>query len=228
MTILIADDEETLLLGLRKSLEQEQYSVLTATDGVTCLRIIETRRVDLLILDIMMPGLDGISVCKRIRETSGVPIIMLTAKDDVVDRILGLEYGADDYVTKPFHTRELLTRIKAVLRRAEGVKPGSEAVIIGPLALNRATRTVILRGNAIDLTPREFDLLYLLMENPGMVFTRERLFDQLWRDEFVDRRTIDVHVGRLREKIEDDPSQPRFVKTKWGVGYYVADHSDEA
>lgn len=216
--ILLVDDEKAFIKGLSVSLEMEGYEVVACYDGEQAWQVFKQEFFDLVLLDLMLPGLDGLSLCKRIRQKSEVPLIMLTAKGEDIDKILGLELGADDYLTKPFNTRELLARIKAVLRR--GKNEYGEKMPNG-LLLDEDRRRVQLDGEEIQLTVKEFDLLALMWKNPGRVFTREKLLDLVWGFEFCgDTRTVDVHIRRLREKIERDPAVPRFVKTRWGVGYY--------
>lgn len=222
--ILIVDDEPTLLKALRISLEQEGFQVTLASDGREALDKAEMAAFDLIILDLMMPRVDGLTVCREIRKHSKVPIIMLTAKDEDIDKILGLEVGADDYVTKPFNTRELLARIKAVFRRIEDWnRPEAPKVIqAGSLALYPLRRQAELAGRLLDLKRREYDLLEMLASQPYRVFTRQQLLDLVWGYDFDgDDRTVDVHVRRLREKIETDPSEPKILMTRRGVGYYL-------
>lgn len=224
-TVLIVEDEENLLEALRYNLEKEGYSVLAATDGREGLEIAREAKPDLLILDIMLPRLDGFEVCRILRRETNIPILMLTAKGDEVDRVVGLELGADDYVTKPFSMRELLARVRAMLRRsniASDTAPnrGAELLRAGDIEVDLASHTVRLGGAAIDLRPREFDLLALLVANKGRAFTREQILERLWgRDYIGDNRTVDVHVRWLREKMEADPSNPKRITTIRGVGY---------
>ena len=220
--LLVVDDEPILLKGLKFSLEQEEYEIETAIDGEDALRKFNQTEFDLIVLDIMLPKLDGISVCKQIRETSIVPIIMLTAKGDDDSKIKGLEAGADDYLTKPFNILELKARIKAVLRRInpEEIHLTPE-IRIDDFVINTLGRKVTLSGNDINLTAKEFDLLLLLVMNRKKVFSREELLEVIWGYEyFGDVRTVDVHIRRLREKSESDSSHPEYSLTKWGVGYY--------
>ncbi|MCR1898993.1 response regulator transcription factor [Irregularibacter muris] len=220
MNVLLVDDEVLLVKGLKKSLELEGYQVYTAYDGREALVTLEKEPIEFIILDIMLPKIDGMTLCKRIREKMDIPIIMLTAKDDDIDKILGLELGADDYMTKPFNTRELITRIKVIQRRLEKQSPNFPIYSTGPLTLNALERRVFLKEKELYLTMREFDLLYLLIKNKGQVFSRDELFDLIWNEPMLDTRNIDVHIRNLREKIEENSSQPKFIKTKWGVGYY--------
>jgi|CZCB01.1.fsa_nt_gi DNA-binding response OmpR family regulator len=223
MNILIVDDEQALVKGLKKSLTKEGYNVFTAYDGKEALELINNEKIDCILLDLMLPEIDGITLCKKIRQTMDVPIIMLTAKDDYVDKIVGLEMGADDYVTKPFHTKELIARIKAILRRVNSmsvVKEEEDVIEVGAVKVCASSRTAYLNGKEIPLTAKEFDILYLLMKERGKVFSREMLYELVWHEVSFDTRTVDVHIRKLRQKIEDDPANPYYLKTKWGVGYY--------
>jgi two-component system response regulator RegX3 len=223
--ILIVDDEETLATSLSFLLIKEGYSVETAPDGPAALRRFSEQSADLVLLDVMLPVIDGIEVCRRIRATSTVPIIMLTAKDSEVDKILGLELGADDYVTKPFSSRELLARVRAVLRRAElrterAAPP--EILRAGDIEIQHSRRFVAVRGAPVDLSPKEYQLLYLLVRHRGEVLTREELIEEVWGQDFMgDPKTLDVHIRWLREKIEPNPSEPRYIITVRGVGYML-------
>lgn len=222
-TILVVDDEQLLVKGLKRSLEQEGYRVLTAHDGVEALQVFQSEAIDLVVLDVMLPGLGGLEVCARIRREKETPIIMLTAKGEDVDRIVGLELGADDYVVKPFNTRELVARIRAVLRRARATDHTAANGImeIQGLTIDGPKRKVYVRGVEVDLTAKEFDMLHLMVANPGRVYTRENLLEAVWGSAYYsDLRTVDVHIRRLREKIEENPGKPEWVLTKWGVGYY--------
>ncbi|MDP3044012.1 MAG: response regulator transcription factor [Bacillota bacterium] len=222
-TILVVDDEQLLVKGLKRSLEQEGYRVLTAHDGVEALQVFQCEAIDLVVLDVMLPGLGGLEVCARIRREKVTPIIMLTAKGEDVDRIVGLELGADDYVVKPFNTRELVARIRAVLRRARATDHTAANGImeIQGLTIDGPKRKVYVRGVEVDLTAKEFDMLHLMVANPGRVYTRENLLEAVWGSAYYsDLRTVDVHIRRLREKIEENPGKPEWVLTKWGVGYY--------
>lgn len=222
-TILVVDDEQLLVKGLKRSLEQEGYRVLTAHDGVEALQVFQSEAIDLVVLDVMLPGLGGLEVCARIRREKVTPIIMLTAKGEDVDRIVGLELGADDYVVKPFNTRELVARIRAVLRRARATDHTAANGImeIQGLTIDGPKRKVYVRGVEVDLTAKEFDMLHLIVANPGRVYTRENLLEAVWGSAYYsDLRTVDVHIRRLREKIEENPAKPEWVLTKWGVGYY--------
>ena len=224
--ILLVDDEPLILKGLRYTLEQEGYEILTAADGEEALQVFFEQQVDLVLLDVMLPKLDGIQVCQRIRESSNVPILMLTAKGEDMDKILGLEYGADDYMTKPFNILEVKARIKTVLRRAAQPAANEEKKIIRvhDMEVNIVNRSVTLGGKEVRLTAKEFDLLQLFITNRGKVFNRETMLETVWKYDYMgDARTVDVHIRRLREKIERNPAQPEFIFTKWGVGYYFTD-----
>lgn len=220
--ILIVDDEALLVKGLKYSLEQDDHVIDAAYDGREGVEKFEKNDYDLIILDLMLPEMDGLEVCQKIRESSQVPIIMLTAKGEDMNKILGLEYGADDYLTKPFNILELKARIKAILRRtAIKDKPAEQVIKVEDFTINTLGRKVSARNKEINLTAKEFDLLLLLATNPGKVFTREELLEIIWGYEyFGDLRTVDVHIRRLREKIEENSSQAEYVLTKWGVGYY--------
>ena len=224
--ILLVDDEPLILKGLKFTLEQEGYEILTAADGEEALKVFAGNAVDLVLLDVMLPKLDGIQVCQRIREQSNVPILMLTAKGEDMDKILGLEYGADDYMTKPFNILEVKARIKTILRRAsQAVHPEEKKVIrVHDMEVNVVNRSVTLGGREVRLTAKEFDLLQLFIQNRGKVFSRETMLETVWKYDYMgDARTVDVHIRRLREKIERNPTQPEFIFTKWGVGYYFTD-----
>ena len=224
--ILLVDDEPLILKGLRFTLEQEGYEILTAADGEEALQVFFEQPVDLVLLDVMLPKLDGIQVCQRIRESSNVPILMLTAKGEDMDKILGLEYGADDYMTKPFNILEVKARIKTVLRRAAQPAASEEKKIIRvhDMEVNIVNRSVTLAGKEVRLTAKEFDLLQLFITNRGKVFSRETMLETVWKYDYMgDARTVDVHIRRLREKIERNTAQPEFIFTKWGVGYYFTD-----
>ena len=224
--ILLVDDEPLILKGLRFTLEQEGYDVLTAADGEEALKVFFEQPVDLVLLDVMLPKMDGIQVCQRIRESSNVPILMLTAKGEDMDKILGLEYGADDYMTKPFNILEVKARIKTVLRRAGQPAANEEKKVIRvhDMEVNIVNRSVTLGGKEIRLTAKEFDLLQLFITNRGKVFSRETMLETVWKYDYMgDARTVDVHIRRLREKIERNTAQPEFIFTKWGVGYYFTD-----
>ena len=224
--ILLVDDEPLIIKGLRFTLEQEGYEILTASDGEEALEVFHSEPVDLVLLDVMLPKLDGIQVCQRIRETSNVPILMLTAKGEDMDKILGLEYGADDYMTKPFNILEVKARIKTVLRRVSQPVTNEEKKIIRvhDMEVNIVNRSVTLGGKEVRLTAKEFDLLQLFITNRGKVFSRETMLETVWKYDYMgDARPVDVHIRRLREKIERNTAQPEFIFTKWGVGYYFTD-----
>ena len=224
--ILLVDDEPLIIKGLKYTLEQEGYETLSAMDGEEALSVFFSNAIDLVLLDVMLPKLDGIQVCQRIRESSNVPIIMLTAKGEDMDKILGLEYGADDYMTKPFNILEVKARIKNILRRAsQPVAAEDKKVIrVRDLVVNVINRSVTLGGKEVRLTAKEFDLLQLFINNRGKVFSREAMLETVWKYDYMgDARTVDVHIRRLREKIERNTSQPEFIFTKWGVGYYFTD-----
>jgi len=223
--VLVVDDEKLIVKGIRFSLEQDGMEVVCAYDGEEALEIAKSQKFDIILLDVMLPGLSGFEVCQQIREFSDVPIVMLTAKGEDMDKILGLEYGADDYITKPFNILEVKARIKAIMRRTatkETVKPVDEAVIKrGDMTIDREGRRVYIEEKEINLTAKEFDVLELLILNPNKVYSREKLLTLVWGEDYPgDVRTVDVHIRRLREKIEKNPSEPRYVHTKWGVGYY--------
>jgi len=224
--LLVVDDEPAIIKGLKFSLEQDGYIIEEAYDGQEAVDKFGSQEFDLVILDVMLPGLDGFQVLQRIREKSTVPVIMLTAKGEDMDKILGLEYGADDYITKPFNILELKARIKAIFRRANNTEERSKDQIIkvGKMTINIANRSVTIDGKDINLTAKEFDLLQLFASNPGKVYSREQLLETVWKYDYLgDLRTVDVHIRRLREKIEPNPSQPEYIFTKWGVGYYFVD-----
>jgi len=223
LKLLIVDDEKLLVKGLKFNFEQDDYEVVTASDGEEAVRLAKDKTIDLIILDLMLPKMDGLEVCQKVRETSNVPIIMLTAKSDDIDKIMGLDYGADDYMTKPFNILELKARVKAILRRKtrEGEHSSEQAPSVSGVSLDRMTRRVDIEGKKIELTVKEYDIMDLLLSNPGRVYSRDDLLNLVWGYEYPgDARTVDVHVRRLREKIETDPAQPKYILTKWGVGYY--------
>ncbi len=224
--ILLVDDEPLIIKGLKYTLEQEGYETLSAMDGEEALSVFFSNAIDLVLLDVMLPKLDGIQVCQRIRESSNVPIIMLTAKGEDMDKILGLEYGADDYMTKPFNILEVKARIKNILRRASqpAAAEDKKVIRVRDLVVNVINRSVTLGGKEVRLTAKEFDLLQLFINNRGKVFSREAMLETVWKYDYMgDARTVDVHIRRLREKIERNTSQPEFIFTKWGVGYYFTD-----
>jgi len=225
--ILVVDDEPLIVKGLKFNLQQDGYQVDTAFDGREALRMISEGDYDLVLLDLMLPEMDGLSVCQQVREFSEVPIIMVTAKNDDMDKIMGLEYGADDYIAKPFNILEVKARVKSVMRRFRTVESGGESssIVIGGISVNLDSRSVLADGQPINLTAKEFDLLKLFITNRGKVFSREQLLDAVWKNgtQGGDLRTVDVHIRRLREKIEKNPSQPEYIFTKWGVGYYFTE-----
>ena len=223
MKILVVDDEKLLVRGIKFNLENEGYQVEAAYDGEEGLNLARTGGFDLIILDLMMPKLSGLEVCMRIREVSSVPIIMLTARSDDMDKIIGFEYGADDYVTKPFNILELKARVRALLRRSALKAQAEDQALIaaGSISIDCDRRTAYKNGVNVELTGREFDVIELLMKNPGRVYSRENLLNIVWGYDFQgDIRTVDVHVHRLREKLELNPAEPEYIITKWGVGYY--------
>ena len=223
MKILIVDDEKLLVKGIKFNLEQEGYQVITAFDGEEAIRLAHDESIDLILLDLMLPKVDGFTVCRTIRGFSNVPIIMLTAKGEDIDKILGLEYGADDYITKPFNIREVTARIKAILRRINPSPKGDsgKVMVSGDITLDYNFRRAVVNDRTVELTSKEFDLLELFLKNPERVYTRENLLDILWGIGYPsEERTIDVHMRRLREKLEDNPAEPKYLRTKWGVGYY--------
>lgn len=222
--VLVVDDEKLIVKGIRFSLEQDGMDVECAYDGEEALKLTRENVYDMILLDVMLPKHDGFEVCQRIREYSDVPIIMLTARDDDMNKILGLEYGADDYITKPFNILEVKARMKAIMRRtSKRDRAGQEGKIIekGAMKIDCESRRVVIGDREINLTAKEFDLLELLAMNPNKVYSRENLLNIVWGYEYPgDARTVDVHIRRLREKIETNPSDPKYVYTKWGVGYY--------
>ena len=224
MKILVVDDEKLLVKGIKFNLENEGYEVITGADGMEAVELAGSESPDLIVLDLMMPRLDGLEACGKIREFSDVPIIMLTAKADDMDKLLGFEHGADDYLTKPFNILELKARIKALLRRSRAQKreqaPESK-LVCGQITIDRDARDAYNDGVLVDLTAKEFDLMELLMRNPNRVYSRESLLNAIWGyDSSSDIRTVDVHIRRLREKLERNPAVPEHIMTKWGVGYY--------
>ncbi|MEE0419282.1 MAG: response regulator transcription factor [Lachnospiraceae bacterium] len=222
--VLVVDDEKLIVKGIRFSLEQDGMEVDCAYDGEDALRMAKEKEYDIILLDVMLPKLTGFEVCQQIRDFSNVPVVMLTAKGDDMDKILGLEYGADDYITKPFNILEVKARIKAIMRRTTRkaqAETKSKVIEAGDLVLDCEGRRVSIGGKEINLTAKEFDVLELLVLNPNKVYSRENLLNIVWGYEYLgDVRTVDVHIRRLREKIEANPSEPKYVHTKWGVGYY--------
>lgn len=222
--VLIVDDEKLIVKGIRYSLEQDSMEVDVAYDGEEAMALIRENQYDMVLLDVMLPKYDGFEVCRYVREFSDVPIIMLTAKGDDMDKILGLEYGADDYITKPFNILEVKARIKAIMRRMkkkDGNDRDNKNIVKGDMKIDCESRRVTIGEREVNLTAKEFDLLELLATNPNKVYSRENLLNIVWGYEYPgDARTVDVHIRRLREKVEANPSDPKYVYTKWGVGYY--------
>lgn len=221
--VLVVDDEKLIVKGIRFSLEQDGMEVDCAYDGEEALEAAKKKEYDVILLDVMLPKLTGFEVCQQIREFSQMPIIMLTAKGDDMDKILGLEYGADDYITKPFNILEVKARIKAIMRRSSKKTTESQQKVVtfGELKIDCESRRVYISGKEVNLTAKEFDLLELLIFNPNKVYSRENLLNLVWGYDYPgDVRTVDVHIRRLREKIEDNPSEPKYIHTKWGVGYF--------
>ncbi len=225
MKILVVDDEQVLVKGLKFNLQNEGYTVETANDGATAVELAKNGNFDLILLDLMMPEVDGLTACMQIREFSNVPIIMLTARGEDTDKLLGFEYGADDYVTKPFNVLELKARIRALLRRSGGAaqqqEDKRELLTAGAISIDPAQRVALRDGEVVELTAKEYDLIELLIKNPRRVYSRENLMDLVWGYTYAgDYRTVDVHIRRLREKLEQNPAEPEYILTKWGVGYY--------
>ena len=224
MKILVVDDETLLVKGIRFNLQHDGYEVITGSDGVEAVELAQSQNPDLIVLDIMMPRMDGLDACSKIREFSNVPIILLTAKADDMDKLLGFDRGADDYLTKPFNVLELKARIRALLRRsgAGAVKEAPKNELVGgSIRLDLDARNAYKGGVLADLTAKEFDVIEFLMRNPNRVYSRENLLDTIWAYEYrSDIRTVDVHIRRLREKLEENPASPKHIMTKWGVGYY--------
>ncbi len=222
MKILVVDDEELLVKGIRFNLQNDGYDVITGSDGLEALQLMQSEKPDLVILDIMMPRMDGLTACAKIRESSNVPIILLTAKTEDMDKLIGFDQGADDYLTKPFNILELKARVRALLRRtAPQDDTNISTMTIGEITLDLNARDAYHNGVLANLTAKEFDVIEFLMKNPNRVYSREALLDTIWAYEYrSDIRTVDVHIRRLREKLEDDPADPKYIMTKWGVGYY--------
>ena len=223
MKILVVDDEKVIVKGIKFNLENEGYEVDVAYDGAEAVEKAKQTEYDLVILDVMMPKMDGLEACMHIRQFSNVPVIFLSAKTDDMDKLMGFENGGDDYVTKPFNILELKARVRALLRRSQSGKNEREEsrVTIGEITIDSDERNTYKDGKVIDLTAREFDIVELMMHNPGRVYSRENLLNLIWGSDYTgDIRTVDVHMRRLREKLEDNPAQPEYVLTKWGVGYY--------
>ena len=222
MKILVVDDEKLLVKGIKFNLENDGYEVVTGADGMDAVELAAAGDIDLIVLDLMMPRMDGLEACTKIREFSDVPIIMLTAKSEDMDKLMGFEHGADDYLTKPFNILELKARIRALLRRAGSTgKQQADVLACDHISIDRSARNAYNDGRLVDLTQKEFDLVELLMSNPNRVYSREALLDAIWGyDNSSDIRTVDVHIRRLREKLERTPASPEHIMTKWGVGYY--------
>jgi DNA-binding response OmpR family regulator len=223
MKILVVDDEELLVKGIRFNLQNDGYEVITGSNGVEAVALTQSKSPDLIILDVMMPQMDGLTACSKIREFSNVPIILLTAKAEDMDKLIGFDNGADDYLTKPFNILELKARIRALLRRSGAAtqKNKDKLLTIGSISLDLDARNAYRSGELVDLTAKEFDVIEFLMRNPNRVYSREALLDTIWAYEYrSDIRTVDVHIRRLREKLETNPAEPNYIMTKWGVGYY--------
>ena len=223
MKILVVDDEALLVKGIRFNLQNEGYEVITGSDGLDAVRLVREQSPDLVVLDVMMPNMDGLTACGKIREFSDVPIILLTAKADDMDKLIGFDHGADDYLTKPFNILELKARIRAMLRRisSSDKQDAANTLTIGTITLDLDARNAYRSGALADLTAKEFDVIEYLMRNPNRVYSREALLDTIWAYEYrSDIRTVDVHIRRLREKLEENPAEPKYILTKWGVGYY--------
>ncbi len=223
--VLVVDDEKLIVKGIKFSLEQDDMEVDCAYDGQEALDLAKKTEYDMVLLDIMLPKMDGFEVCQRIREFSNMPIVMLTAKGEDMDKILGLEYGADDYITKPFNILEVKARIKAIMRRTSVIDDDSlvvgDVINSGDLSIDIQGRGLKVLGNEVNLTSKEFDMLLLLVNSPGKVYSRDTLLTTIWGDDYPgDERTVDVHIRRLREKIEPNPKDPRYIHTKWGLGYF--------
>ena len=222
MRILVVDDEELLVKGIRFNLMNEGYQVITGNTGLEALQKVQSEAPDLVVLDVMMPEMDGMTACSKIREFSNIPIILLTAKAEDMDKLMGFDCGADDYLTKPFNILELKARIRALLRRtATASQPEEDTLTIGSITLDLSGRNAYKSGQLADLTAKEFDVIEFLMRNANRVYSREALLDTIWAYEYrSDIRTVDVHIRRLREKLEENPAEPNYIMTKWGVGYY--------
>ena len=223
MKILVVDDEELLVKGIRFNLQNDGYEVITGSNGLEAVQAVQTQSPDLVILDVMMPEMDGLTACTKIRSFSNVPIILLTAKVADMDKLMGFDNGADDYLTKPFNILELKARIRALLRRsgAEAKQSSNNQLTVGSISLDLDSRNAYKSGQLVDLTAKEFDVIEFLMRNPNRVYSRENLLDTIWAYEYrSDIRTVDVHIRRLREKLEENPAEPNYIMTKWGVGYY--------
>ena len=224
MKILVVDDEALLVKGIRFNLQNEGYDVITGSNGLEAVKLVQEQKPDLVVLDVMMPEMDGLTACSKIREFSDIPIIMLTAKTDDMDKLIGFDHGVDDYLTKPFNILELKARIRALLRRTRTAAPQEQTsnnLTIGSITLDLDARNAYRSGVLADMTAKEFDVIEFLMRNPNRVYSREGLLDTIWAYEYrSDIRTVDVHIRRLREKLEENPAEPKYIMTKWGVGYY--------
>ncbi len=222
MKILVVDDEDLLVKGIRFNLQNDGYEVITGSNGLEALDLAKSQQPDLIVLDVMMPEMDGLTACAQIREFSNVPIILLTAKTEDMDKLLGFDQGADDYLTKPFNILELKARIRALLRRtSQTAEAAPTKLTIGPITLDLDARNAYRSGTLVELTAKEFDVIEFLMRNPNRVYSREALLDTIWVYEYrSDIRTVDVHIRRIREKLEENPADPQYIMTKWGVGYY--------
>ena len=222
MKILVVDDEALLVKGIRFNLMNEGYEVITGSDGLEAVQAVLDHKPDLVVLDVMMPNMDGLTACSKIREFSNVPIILLTAKADDMDKLLGFDQGADDYLTKPFNILELKARVRALLRRTKSRDAEPQTTLkVGSISLDLNARNAYKLGQIVDLTAKEFDVIEFLMQHPNHVYSREALLDTIWAYEYrSDIRTVDVHIRRLREKLEENPADPQYIMTKWGVGYY--------
>ena len=223
MKILVVDDEALLVKGIRFNLQNEGYEVISGSDGLEAVQLVQSEKPDLVVLDVMMPNMDGLTACSKIREFSDIPIILLTAKADDMDKLIGFDHGADDYLTKPFNILELKARIRALLRRSASTerKTAGNTLTIGSISLDLDARNAYHSGVLAVLTAKEFDVVEFLMRNPNRVYSREALLDTIWAYEYrSDIRTVDVHIRRLREKLEENPAEPKYIMTKWGVGYY--------
>ena len=222
MKILVVDDEDLLVKGIRFNLQNDGYDIITGSNGLEAVQLTQSQQLDLIVLDVMMPEMDGLTACAQIREFSNVPIILLTAKTEDMDKLIGFDQGADDYLTKPFNILELKARIRALLRRASQTVEGTiNKLSIGSITLDLDGRNAYRSGVPVDLTAKEFDVIEFLMRNPNRVYSREALLDTVWLYEYrSDIRTVDVHIRRIREKLEENPADPQYIMTKWGVGYY--------
>ena len=228
--VLVVDDEKLIVKGIRFNLEQDGMEVDCAYDGEEAVEKAKENKYDIILLDLMLPKMDGLEVCQQIREFSNVPIVMLTAKGEDMDKILGLDYGADDYITKPFSVTEVLARIKANIRRStqysKPAEPENETLVIGDLVMNLTDYTVTKKNVKVDLTAKEYEILKLLLQNPKKVYTKEQMYSLIWNDAYLgDENAVNVHISRLRNKIEDNPRSPKYVITVWGIGYKLGDLS---